>query len=113
MSTVHRSAQERPLKIRSEKMCKHIAVVATNTEGMKETGCGSIETCRAVYDALTKCYQHVTFHEVTSTTILNNIVKQAPDLVVLTSKYFINKQSNAKTWLSQYFADHSIPFTGF
>lgn len=105
-------AEERPLKISTGKICKHIAVVATNTEGMKETGSGSLGTCRAIYDALNKCYQRVTFYEVTSTATLNDIVKHAPDLVVLTSKYFIHEQTNVKTWFSQYFSDHGIAFTG-
>jgi D-alanine-D-alanine ligase len=112
MSTIDNSVQECHSKTGTERICKHIAVVATNTEGMKETGSGSLETCRAVYDALNKRYQRVTFHEVTSTTILNDIVKEAPDLVVLTSKYFVENQSNVKTWFSQYFADRNIAFTG-
>lgn len=112
MSITDGSILERDLESGTERICKHIAVVATNTEGMKETGSGSLETCRAVYDALYKHYQRVTFHEITSTTILNDIVKEAPDLVVLTSKYFVQKQSNVKTWFSQYFEDHGIAFTG-
>lgn len=112
MSIIDGSVQEHHPKLSTERICKHIAVVATNTEGMKETGFGSFETCRAVYDALRKRYQHVTFHEVTSTITLNDIVKEAPDLVILTSKYFVEKKSNAKTWFSQYFSDRGIAFAG-
>ncbi len=112
MSISDVSVQKYNLEPGTERICKHVAVVATDTEGMKETGSGSLETCRAVYDALNKRYQRFSLHEVTSTTILNDIVKEAPDLVVLTSKYFVQKQSNVKTWFSQYFADHSIAFTG-
>ncbi len=112
MSITDNLKHERNVQSGVERICKHIAVVATNTEGMKETGSGSLETCRTVYDSLKKRYQHVTFHEVISTTTLSEIAKEVPDLVVLTSKYFVQKQSNVKTWFSQYFADRNIAFTG-
>ena len=112
MSITDISVKEPHLAPGTERISKRIAVVATNTEGMKETGSGSLETCRAVYDALNACYQGVTYHDVTSVITLNDIVKEAPELVVLTSKYFVQKHTNEKTWFSQYFADHGIAFTG-
>ncbi|KZK85938.1 D-alanine--D-alanine ligase B [Pseudovibrio sp. Ad13] len=100
------------LQEHSSKLKNHIAVVATNTHDLKETGFGSIETCRFFYDALKEKYQTVTFHEISSISSLNDIVTSRPDLVVLCSKYFLDVSNNTKTWFSDYFSKHAIAFTG-
>ena len=96
----------------SSKLKNHIAVVATNTQDLKETGFGSIETCRFFYDQIKEAYQTVTFHEISSISGLNEIVTSKPDLVVLCSKYLLDVNSNTKTWFSEYFSEHAIAFTG-
>ncbi|KLN61907.1 hypothetical protein WH96_03965 [Kiloniella spongiae] len=89
-----------------------MAVVATNTEGNKETGFGSIDTCKAFYEALMESYQRVTFHEVATRASLDLIVRERPDLVVLCSKYLPETGGHPKIWFSEYFAAHDIAFTG-
>lgn len=100
------------LQEHSSKLKNHIAVVATNTHDLKETGFGSIETCRSFYDALRERYQTVTFHEISSVSGLDNIVASKPDLVVLCSKYFLDVESDTKTWFSDFFSKHAIAYTG-
>lgn len=90
----------------------HIAVVATDTSGMKETGLGSLESCKAFYYTLKEKYPHATFHEITSRSSLGLVTQEAPDLVVLCSKYFLEKKSNTHIWFSDYFSEQGVPFTG-
>ena len=46
------------------KVDRHIEVVTTETAGMKETGFGSVETCRRVCDVLKSRYTQVHFNQV-------------------------------------------------
>ena len=69
------------------KINKHIEVVTTATLGMKETGFGSIETCKNVCEILRTNYTHVNFNEVASEQDLIGIADTNPDLVVLCVKY--------------------------
>ncbi len=94
------------------KLEKHIAIVATSTHDLKETGFGSIETCRHFYNVLKDKYQTVRFHEISSMSGLSDVVTSKPDLVVLCSKYFLDVSDNTKTWFSDYFSEHAIAFTG-
>ncbi|WP_085899723.1 hypothetical protein [Kiloniella majae] len=112
MKLIGTDAQELTPITYDPKIKKHIAVVATNTEGMKETGFGSLETCKAFYNALGERYQRVTFHEVTTKSSLDIIARERPDLVVLCSKYLPATTANDKVWFSEYFAIHGIAFTG-
>jgi D-alanine-D-alanine ligase len=94
------------------KIDRHIEVVTTETAGMKETGFGSLETCRRVRDALKSRYTRVHFNEVQSERDLERIVDRAPDLVVLCVKYVVDEKQGAKIWLSDYFSQCDVPYTG-
>ena len=106
------NSDRQDLQEHSSKLKNHIAIVATDTQDLKETGFGSIETCRFFYDQIKEAYQTVTFHEISSISGLNEIVTSKPDLVVLCSKYLLDVNSNTKTWFSEYFSEHAIAFTG-
>jgi D-alanine-D-alanine ligase len=79
---------------------------------MNETGFGTIEACKAFYEALKERYGNVTFHEVTTRASLNAIVNAKPDLVVLCSKYLFDLTSRTRTWFSKFFQGHKVAFTG-
>jgi len=91
---------------------RHIEVVTTETAGMKETGFGSVETCRRVFEVLQGRYRRVEFNKVGNERDLREIVSRKPDLVVLCVKYVADKEDGAKTWLSEYFSRHDVPHTG-
>jgi hypothetical protein len=94
------------------KIDRHIEVVTTETMAMKETGFGSIETCQRVCDVLKSRYAQVHFNEVQSERDLERIVDREPDLVVLCVKYVVDEEQHAKIWLSDYFSQHGIAYTG-
>ena len=94
------------------KINKHIEVVTTATFGMKETGFGSIETCKNVCDILRTHYTHVNFNEVASEQDLIGIADANPDLVVLCVKYLAVENSETKIWLSDFFSQCGIFHTG-
>jgi D-alanine-D-alanine ligase len=94
------------------KFDRHIEVVTTETTGMKETGFGSLETCRGVCGVLKSRYTQVRFNEVQSERDLERIVDREPDLVVLCVKYVVDEEQGAKIWLSDYFSRHDVPHTG-
>ena len=94
------------------KFNRHIEVVTTETAGMKETGFGSVETCRRVCDVLKSRYSQVHFNVVQSARDLESIVNREPDLVVLCVKYIVDEERAAKIWLSDYFSQCDIPYTG-
>ena len=91
---------------------KHIEVVTTSTIGMKETGFGSIETCKKVCDVLQTRYTQVNFNEVASEQDLICIADTNPDLVVLCVKYLTVENSETKIWLSDFFSQCGILHTG-
>ena len=90
----------------------HIAVVTTNSAGMRETAFGSLETCHRVCDALSGRYHQVDYCEVSSEEDLRMVVTRKPDLVVLCAKYVIDNEQNLKIWLSDFFLVNGIPYTG-
>ena len=91
---------------------RHIEVVTTETTGMKETGFGSVETCRRVCDVLKSRYTQVHFNKVENERDLKRIVDRKPDLVVLCVKYVVDEEEGAKIWLSDYFSQYGVPYTG-
>lgn len=91
---------------------RHIEVVTTETAGMKETGFGSVETCRGICDILKSRYARVHLNEVRGERDLERIVARAPDLVVLCVKYVVDEAQHANIWLSDYFSQFDIPHTG-
>jgi D-alanine-D-alanine ligase len=94
------------------KVNRHIEVVTTETKAMKETGFGSVETCRKICDVLKSRYSQVHFNNVQSERDLALIVNREPDLVVLCVKYVVDEEQDAKVWLSDYFSQYGVPHTG-
>ena len=94
------------------KFGQHIAMVATETSGMMETGFGPIDTCKSLCLELQKIYGRVTFHVITTMHDLEQISAQKPDLVILCQKYFIPEKDGIALWFSEYFSQKKINFTG-
>lgn len=99
-------------KPKTSKIDRHIAVIAADSTGMKETGFGSIETCLTIFEVLKGHYKRVEFHAVSTRADLERIATIAPDLAVLCGKYVVEKRNETKIWFSEFFSSHGIEFTG-
>lgn len=88
-----------------------IEIVTTQNENLDETGFGSIKACRSVFDSIERIGHDVKLNICKSTLELMGIVKRNPDLVVLAVKY-ISLQNGKKVWLSDFFSQYGINFTG-
>lgn len=97
---------------RKRKISKRIAIVTSGNDNQKETGFGSIETCRTLYQAIANKYQDVSLHTVSTMESLHQVAREAPDLVILCSKYFVINETEEKVWYSRYFFDNGIEFSG-
>lgn len=91
---------------------RRIEVVTTETTGMKESGFGSVETCKGISDILATTYPLVQFNNVASEQDLDAIVARAPELVVLCVKYVFDDKAGRVIWLSDYFEERGVPHTG-
>ena len=99
-------------KTRRQKLSNRIAVITSGQDNHKETGFGSSLTCEVVFQAISERYKDVSFHRVTTIESLHEIVREAPDLVVLCSKYLFAAESREKIWYSEFFLNKNINFTG-
>ncbi len=91
---------------------KRIEVVTTQTEGLKESGFGSQSTCQGIVEILANNYSSVRLVNALSLHDLEKIVGRSPDLVVLCVKYIFDDETGSVIWLSEYFGERNIPFTG-
>ena len=101
-----------------EKEEKHIEVIATDIADLAMMGFGSVKNCMNVYNALNEKYTHVNFNIIGSKSDLDKIIFQKPDLVFTGIKYVvfneeeITKNIKEKIWISEYFDNAGINFTG-
>lgn len=91
---------------------RRIEVVTTETDGMKESGFGSVATCEGIADCLAPTYRMTRFNKVTRAQDLEAIVARDPELVVLCVKYVFDDENDQIIWLSDYFDQHSVRHTG-
>jgi len=89
----------------------HIEIITTLTESLKESGFGSLKVCDSVYDAIQRMGHDVRLNMCTTKDHLDAVVKRRPQLVVLAVKY-IPVSDEDDVWLSDYFSQHGINFTG-
>ena len=97
---------------RKRKISKRIVIITSGNDNQKETGFGSIETCRTLYRAINDKYRDVSFHTVSTMDSLHQIVTEAPDLAILCSKYFVVNETGEKVWYSRFFFENGIEFSG-
>ena len=89
-----------------------IEVVTTDTMGMRESGFGSIDTCRGIADILSHEHSNVRFNLVTSKRDLQEIVDRSPDLAILCVKYVFDDLGGEVIWLSDFFDRHGVLHSG-
>ena len=90
-----------------------IEIITTPNETLKESGFGTREACNSILAAL---QNEQTGHSVrlticTTKQDLEDIANRKPDLVILAVKYILVK-NEADIWLSDYFYQQDINFTG-
>lgn len=88
-----------------------IIIITTANEKMKETGFGKIEACNSILKALKTRFMDVSISLCETEVDLKNLLAQSPDIVFLAVKY-IQLQNGKKIWLSKYFENAGIIFTG-
>lgn len=88
-----------------------IVIVTTANEKMKETGFGKMESCRDVLRSLKKRSEDVSISLCETQDDLRKVLDQNPDIVILAVKY-VQLGDDKKIWLSKYFEDAGINFTG-
>ena len=89
----------------------NIEIITTDNEGFKETGFGALKACTSIFDAIKKMGHEVTLNVSHTREDLDEIVRRKPDLVILAVKYLAIPNEN-DIWLSEYFADYDINFSG-
>ncbi len=89
----------------------HIEIITTPNEALKESGFGSLKACNSVLDAVQRMGHSVRLNVCQTKNDLDEVVKRKPELVILAVKY-IPVTYKDDIWLSEFFADHSINFTG-
>ena len=88
-----------------------IEIITTPNEELKETGFGTLKACHSVLDSINKLGHDVTLNVCRSLQDLASIVSRKPDLVILAVKY-ISIDNGRDIWLSEYFAEHEINYSG-
>jgi len=89
----------------------HIEVITTPNESLKESGFGSLKACNSVLNAIHRMGHNVKLSVCETSACLDDVVKRKPELVILAVKYVPVKNED-DIWLSDYFSQHNINFTG-
>ena len=89
----------------------NIEIITTRNESFKETGFGALKACISIFDAVKRLGHGATLNVCQTRQDLEEIVKRKPDLVILAVKYLANPDED-DIWLSEYFANHDINFSG-
>ena len=89
----------------------NIEIITTPNEELKESGFGSLTSCRSVLEAAIQMGHNVVLNICkTKDDLLNTIIRK-PDLVILAVKY-ISIKNEDDIYLSEYFDTHKINYTG-
>ena len=89
----------------------HIEIITTPNEALKESGFGKLKACNSVLDAIQRMGYGVRLNVCKTKDDLDAVVKRKPELVILAVKYIPIKNED-DIWLSDYFSQHGINFTG-
>ena len=88
-----------------------IEIITTPNEKLKETGFGTLKSCASVLDSIKRLGHSTRLNECMNLNDLNRIVERRPDLVLLAVKY-ITVQHKKRIWLSDFFNQHGINYSG-
>lgn len=89
----------------------NIVIVTTPTKDLPESGFGDYESCKNVLYSIRKMGYKCCLQSCETLNDLNKITAREPDLVVLAVKYILLNNGD-KIWLSEYFSDNHIAYTG-
>jgi D-alanine-D-alanine ligase len=89
----------------------HIEIITTPNEALKESGFGSLKACNSVLSAVQAMGHSVALVICQTINDLKEVVDRKPDLVISAVKY-IPVSYKDDIWLSEYFVQHAINFTG-
>jgi D-alanine-D-alanine ligase len=88
-----------------------IEIVTTPNSDLKETGFGSVVSCKHVLSSLRSAGHSASLSICSNQYELEKIIKKEPDLVILGVKYILIK-NDEKIWLSEFFGSKGINYTG-
>ncbi|WP_455202761.1 hypothetical protein [Kaarinaea lacus] len=88
-----------------------IEIITTPNESLKESGFGTRLACNSVLSAIQAMGHDARLSVCRTKSELDDVVKRKPDLVMLAVKY-VPVAHEDDIWLSDYFADNEINFTG-
>ena len=88
-----------------------IEIVTTPNEALKESGFGSMMACKSVLGAIQQMGHSAKLSVCKTKACLDEVAKRKPDLVMLAVKY-VPVEDGDDIWLSDYFSQHKINFTG-
>ena len=88
-----------------------IEIITTPNEALKENGFGTRLVCNSVLSAIQAMGHNARLSVCPTKSELDDVVKRKPDLVMLAVKY-VPVADGDDIWLSDYFADNEINFTG-
>jgi hypothetical protein len=88
-----------------------VEVITTENEELKETGFGTLKSCRSVLEAVKGAGHEARVSVWRTKRSLDAILKRKPDLVILGVKYILLKNSD-DIWLADYFDLNVIDYSG-
>lgn len=88
-----------------------IEIITTNSDSSKETGFGSLQTCDSILNSINLLAYEASIRVCQTKEDLQEVVKRAPNLVLLAVKYIISPEGEI-IWLSEFFEANNINFSG-
>ncbi|MGD8642476.1 MAG: D-alanine--D-alanine ligase, partial [Gammaproteobacteria bacterium] len=88
-----------------------IEIITTPNEALKESGFGTSVACNSVLSAVQELGYYARLCVCRTKQDLDKVVERKPDLVILAVKYLPVTHED-DIWLSEYFAQHKVNFTG-
>jgi D-alanine-D-alanine ligase len=89
----------------------NIEIVTVDNSELKETGFGAIGACNSVLASVRKLGHNASLNVCSTEEHLSEVARRRPDLVILAVKYMSIRDQD-DIWLSDYFADQGINFSG-
>ena len=89
----------------------HIELITTPNDSLKESGFGSLKACHSVFDTIETLGHSIRLTVCETRQDLDAVVQRKPALVILAVKY-VPVENNDDIWLSEFFSQHDINFTG-
>jgi D-alanine-D-alanine ligase len=89
----------------------NIEIVTVDNSELKETGFGAIGACNSVLASVRKLGHNARLNVCSTEEHLSEVARRKPDLVILAVKY-MSMRNQDDIWLSDYFANKGINFSG-